>query len=139
MKNLLRFTLTFAGACAVLPAVGLFAQAPSPSVSATPSVSVPAGPTSSATAGGAQAGQGRGQRLRESLATLTPEERQELKTAHEKALADPAVKTAEAQRASDPQAFRRTVFEAMLRADPNVGPILKKMRAANAPGSGLRM
>ena len=130
MKNLLRSTLTFAGACAVLPVAGLFAQAPAAAPSTTPSVSVPATPGGSAAAGGAQAGQGRGGRLREELATLTPAERQELKAAHEKALADPAVKAAEAQRASDPRAFRRVMIEAMLRADPNVGPILKKMREA---------
>ena len=132
MKNFLRFTLTFAGACALLPAAGLFAQAPSAAPSATPSVSVPAASTGTAPAGDAQAAQGRGARMREALATLTPEERQEFKTAREKALADPAVKAAEAQRASDPQAFRRVMIEAMLRADPNVGPILKKMRGASA-------
>ena len=121
--------LTFAGACAVLPAAGLLAQAPAAAPSATPSVSVPAAPVGSVAAGGAQAGQGR-ERLREGLAALTPGERQELKTAREKALADPAVKAAEAQRASDPRAFRRVMIEAMLRADPNVGPILKKMREA---------
>ena len=129
MKNFLCSTLTFAGACAVLPAAGLFAQAPAAAPSATPSVSVPAAPVGTAAGGGVQAGQGRG-RLRESLAALTPGERQELKAAHEKAMADPAVKAAEAQRASDPQAFRRVMVEAMLRADPNVGPILKKMREA---------
>ena len=128
MNTLLRFTFSFAGACALWPAAGLFAQTPSPAASATPSVSVPAGPVG--TAGGAQAGQGRGERLREGLAALTPAERQELKAAREKALADPAVQAAEAQRASDPQAFRRIMVEAMLRADPNVGPILRKMREA---------
>ena len=133
MKTLLRFTLSLAAACAVLPVTGLFAQAPAASPSATPSVSVPAGPgsNSTATAGGAQAGQGR-ERLRAAIAALTPQEREQFKTAREKALTDPAVKAAEPQRASDPQAFRKVMVEAMLRADPSIAPILAKMRDAGS-------
>ena len=131
MNNRLRSTLILTGVCSALPVAGLLAQAPAAAPSVTPSVSVPAAaPTGPSVAGNAPAGQGH-ERMREALAVLTPQERQELKAAREKALTDPAVKAAEPQRASDPRAFRRVLVEAMLRADPNVAGILKRMRGAN--------
>ncbi len=133
MNHRLRSTLILTGVCFALPVTELLAQAPAAAPSVTPSVSVPAAaPIGPSVAGNTPAGQGR-ERMREALAALTPQERQELKAAREKALSDSAVKAAEPQRASDPRAFRRAMVEAMLRADPNVAGILKKMREANRP------
>ena len=132
MNHRLRSTLILTGICSAFCVPGLLAQAPVAAPSVTPSVSVPAAaPTGPGSTGNAP-GQGH-ERMREALAALTPQERQELKAAREKALTDPAVKAAEPQRASDPRVFRRVMVEAMLRADPNVAGILKKMRGAERP------
>ncbi|MBV9128129.1 MAG: hypothetical protein JO117_08600 [Verrucomicrobia bacterium] len=90
--------------------------------SPSPAPGVPPSPQT-----GADAGNGERQRL---LAQLTPEERQKLKAAHDAALRDPAVQALEGERTSNRPAFQRAVREAMLRADPSVGPILEKMRGA---------
>lgn len=97
-------------ALALLPVAGLRAQSPSP----TPSVSTPAEPHKG--------------RRKEMLQSLTPEEREKLKTARQAALEDPAVKAAEATRATDKRGYRQAVRAAMLRKDPSVGEILAKMK-----------
>ena len=119
MKTPIRYQFALLTACTVLPAAGLFAQSPSPATSATPSVSMPAG-TEEHEGGAMQA-----------ITKLTPEERQKLKAAHQAALQDPAVKTAEAGRDTDKagkKAYREAVRAAMLKADPSVKPILEKLR-----------
>ena len=117
MKRSTRFSLFLAGVIAVLPVTGLFAQDPA----ATPSVSTPApGP-------GADAGQGGvKEHHKAALASLTRDERKELKAAHAKAKADPAVQAVDK---SDKRAYHRAMREAMIKADPNVQPILEKMHA----------
>ena len=127
MKKSVRYQIALLAACAGLPAAGLFAQAPaaSPSPAVTPSVSVPAGPATDATAGMREKGR---RAMQERLSALTPEEREKLKAAHRKAMEDPALKTAEANRATDKRGYREAMRAAMLRADPTVGPILEKMR-----------
>ncbi len=62
------------------------------------------------------------------MEVLTPEERQTLRAAHKTAMQDPSVKAAEATRATDKKGYRQAMRAAMLKADPNVGPILEKMR-----------
>ena len=66
--------------------------------------------------------------MRARLAALTPEERQKLIAARRKAKQDPAVKAAEATRETDRKGYHKAMKEAMLRADPSVGPILEKLR-----------
>ncbi len=125
MKRSTRFSLLFAGLCAVLPLTGLYAQDAAAPAS-TPSVAVPAGPTAET-----QAGQGAGKgKMKAAMATLTPDERKELMAARHKAMQDPAVQQAKANRATDKKGFHRAMTEAMLKADPNIKPILEKMHAA---------
>lgn len=126
MKTTLRHTLTILAAGTLLPAAGLLAQ--SPAAAATPSVSVPAADPAAPAAHGQ-----RGEKARERLAVLTPEERQKLKAARRKAKDDPAVKAAEATRDTDRKGYHKAMKEAVLRADPAVGPILEKLRE-NRPG-----
>jgi hypothetical protein len=115
----------------ILP-VAVRAQSASPEPSATPSVSAPASTDTAAAGQGEHAAKHAGK-----MAALTPEERAELKAAHEKALQDPAVKAAEPQKSTDHRAYEKAVHEAMIRADPGVRAILQKMHprgnhAANA-------
>ena len=125
MKHSIRHKIALLTACAALPAAGLFAQSPSPAT--TPSVSVPA--ASPATTTDTTAATGRhGGGMRDKLASLTPEEREKLKAARMKAKDDPAVKAAEATKDTDRKGFRKTMAEAMVRADPSVAPILEKLR-----------
>ncbi len=78
-------------------------------------------------------------RREQRLAVLTPEERQQLKAAHRAAMQDPAVQAAKAQRDENRRAFRQTMRSAMLQADPTIGPVLDKLRAAaHAEGRGDR-
>ena len=97
MNYSIRHKIDLLTACAALPAAGLFAQAPA--TEATPSVSVPAATAATpdtTPAAGKHQGERKGR-----LAELTPEERQKLKAARQKAMQDPAVKTAEATRETD--------------------------------------
>ncbi len=123
MNRPIRYQFALLTACAVLPATGLFAQAPAPD--ATPSVSTPAAPASP----DATPAEGKHHGHHGRHANLTPEERQKLKAAHDKALQDPAVKSAEANRETDRKGYRKAVHDAMLRADPSIQPILNKTRA----------
>ncbi len=130
MITSIRSKIVLFAACAALPATGLFAQAPA--TTSTPSVSVPAADTTT-TPTTAAPGKHEGN-MRERLASLTPEERQKLKAAREKAKEDPAVKAAEPTRETDRKGFRKTMVAAMLRADPSVGPILEKLREEGKHG-----
>ena len=62
------------------------------------------------------------------LATLTTEEKMKLRAAHKAAMKDPTVQAAKAEKSTDKRAFRKAVREAMLKADPSVGPILEKLK-----------
>lgn len=130
MKNTLRHAFLLFAVGSVLPAAGVFAQ--SPAAAATPSVSVPAAETSTTDTTTAAPGK-RGGKMRERLATLTPEERQKLMAARRKAKEDPALKAAEATRETDRKGYHKAMKEAVLRADPSVAPILEKLRE-NRPG-----
>jgi Spy/CpxP family protein refolding chaperone len=106
---------------AALPLCGALAQSADPTP--TPSVS---GPGNAVTPGYKAHGGHRGE-WKAKMAALTPEERQELKAAREKALQDPAVKAAEANRATDHRAYNEALHAAMLRADPGVATIFAKL------------
>lgn len=136
MKNSLRTSLLLTGiCCAMLPAASLFAQtaAPAAAPSATPSVSVSAAPAAPAAANAGEGKHGMG-KMKEAMASLTPEERQQLLAARRKAQADPAVQAA----AGDKKAHRRAMQEAMIKADPGVKAILEKMRENNPRRKDLK-
>ena len=61
-------------------------------------------------------------------ASLNEEERAKLKAAHQKAMADPAVRAAHDRLKQARREFREIMRPAMLKADPSVQPILEKMR-----------
>ena len=125
MKISLRLPFALLTVCAALPASGLWAQAPAaaPATTATPSVSAPA-----KVAGSEDAGDNEGRMRARAMTDLTPEEQGKLRAARKAAMQDPAVKAAEATRATDKKGYRQAVKAAMLKADPSVGPILEKLR-----------
>jgi hypothetical protein len=61
-------------------------------------------------------------------ASLTEEERSRLKAAHQKAMADPAVRAARDRLRQARREFRELLRPALLKADPSIQPILEKMR-----------
>jgi uncharacterized protein YbaA (DUF1428 family) len=63
----------------------------------------------------------------EHLANLSPDERQKLEAAHQKAMQDPAVQSAHEKMRQAHKEFRDALHAAMLKADPTVQPILDKM------------
>jgi hypothetical protein len=63
------------------------------------------------------------------LANLSPEERTQLRAAHHKAMADPAVQAAKDRKRQSARDFRELKKAAMLRADPSLQPILDKLPA----------
>jgi hypothetical protein len=65
-------------------------------------------------------------------AILNEEERAKLKAAHQKAMADPAVRAARDRFRQARREFRELMRSALLKADPSVQPILEKMRAEGA-------
>ena len=125
MKTSLRLPLAVFTVCAALPVGGLLAQAPA--TAATPSVSAPA---KSAAAPAEADDENEGKKMRRAYETLTPDEQRQLRAARKTAMQDPSVKAAEATRATDRKGYRKAMREAMLKADPNIGPVLEKMRDA---------
>ena len=126
MKTSLRFPFALLTLCATLPAASLRAQAPA--AAATPSVSAPAKSTA-AVADDTEENEGK-LRVR-AMSVLTPEEQGKLRAARKAAMQDPAVKAAEATRATDKKSYRAALKTAMLKTDPSVGPILEKLREAH--------
>jgi hypothetical protein len=61
-------------------------------------------------------------------ASLSEEERAKLKAAHQKAMADPAVRAARDRLRQARREFRDVLRPALLKADPTLQPILEKMR-----------
>jgi hypothetical protein len=66
-------------------------------------------------------------RWEQRLANLSPEERQKLQAAREKAMQDPAVQAAHDKMRQAHKEFRDAMSAAMLKADPSVQPILNKI------------
>jgi uncharacterized protein YhaN len=66
-------------------------------------------------------------------ANLSEEERSKLKAAHQKAIADPAVRAARDKLRQARREFRDVLRPALLNADPSLQPILEKMRG-DRPG-----
>jgi hypothetical protein len=61
-------------------------------------------------------------------ANLSEEERARLKAAHQKAMADPAVRAAREKLRQARREFREVMRPALLKADPSLQPILEKIR-----------
>ena len=76
---------------------------------------------------------GRG-RWEKRLANLSPEERQKLQAAHQKAMQDPAVQAAHDKMREVHKEFRDAMNAAMLKADPSIQPILNKIPARKRGG-----
>lgn len=79
-------------------------------------------------------GGGRGRRWEQRLANLSPEERQKLQAARQKAMQDPAVQAAHDKMREAHKEFRDAMRGAMLKADPSVQPILDKIPAGKHRG-----
>ncbi len=67
------------------------------------------------------------------FANLSPEERQKLEAAHQKAMQDPAVQAAHEKMRQARRDFEDTMHAAMLKADPSIQPILDKMPKHEKP------
>jgi len=63
----------------------------------------------------------------ERFANLTPDERQKLEAAHQKAMQDPTVQSAHEKVRQAHKELRDAMHAAMLKADPTIQPILDKM------------
>ena len=61
-------------------------------------------------------------------ASLNEDERSRLKAAHQKAMADPAVRAARDRLRQARREFRDVMRPALLKADPSIQPLLEKMR-----------
>jgi hypothetical protein len=74
-----------------------------------------------------QPARGRRGRFTERLSNLSPQERQQLQAAQDKALNDPAVQAARQKMERARREFRDAMRTAILKADPSVQPILDKV------------
>src|SRR3954451_19890525 len=70
---------------------------------------------------------GRGAHWRQRLANLSSGEREQLKTAHSKAIQDPEVRAAQARLRQAQRDYRERMRAAMLKADPAIAPVLDKV------------
>jgi hypothetical protein len=67
------------------------------------------------------------------LANLSPEERQKVEAAHQKAMQDPAVQAAHEKMRQARRDFEDSMHAAMLKADPSIQPILDKVPKREKP------
>ena len=65
---------------------------------------------------------------------LSPEEQQILRAAREKALSEPAVQAARAKRDQALREFRAALLTGLLKSDPTIGPVIRKMQAGAQRG-----
>jgi membrane glycosyltransferase len=68
-----------------------------------------------------------GGRWQQRLANLSPEEREKLKAARQKAMQDPSVQAAEEKMKEARTEFVTAMRAAMLKADPSIQPVLNKI------------
>jgi len=78
---------------------------------------------------------GNGRRWEQRLANLSPDERQKLQAARQKAMQDPGVQSAKEKMRQAHHEFQDAMHAAMLKADPSIQPILNKIPAGNRRGS----
>jgi Heavy-metal resistance len=74
-----------------------------------------------------QPGKGWRHNHEERFANLSPEERQKVEAAHQKAMQDPAVQAAHEKMRQAHRELYDAMHAAMLKADPSIQPILDKM------------
>jgi Spy/CpxP family protein refolding chaperone len=74
---------------------------------------------------------GVGPRGRQKLASLSPAEREQLRSAHAKAMQDPAVIAAEVKMRQARREYREAMRAALLKADPAIQPVLIKIPQAH--------
>jgi hypothetical protein len=74
-------------------------------------------------------------RWEQRLANLSPEERQKLQAARQKAMQDPAVQATHEKMRQAHKEFRDAMHAAMLKADPSIQPILDKIPAEKRRGT----
>lgn len=79
---------------------------------------------------------GRGGRWQQRLANLTPEEREKLKAARQKAMQDPSVQAAHEKMRQARQEFMTSMRAAMVKADPTIQPVLDKIPQGGRGGHG---
>ena len=79
---------------------------------------------------------GRGGRWQQRLANLTPQEREKLKAARQKAMQDPSVQAAHEKMRQAHKEFVGAMRGAMVKADPSVQPILEKIPKGGRGGDG---
>ena len=72
----------------------------------------------------------------ERFANLSPDEREKMKAAHQKAMQDPAVQAAHAKMRQAHKEFREAMHAAMLKADPSIRPVIDKMKAGEKDEHG---
>ena len=70
---------------------------------------------------------GRGGHWQQRLANLSPEEREKLKAARQKAMQDPSVQAAHEKMRQARKEFITAMRGAMLKADPTIQPVLDKI------------
>jgi Spy/CpxP family protein refolding chaperone len=78
----------------------------------------------------------RGKRWEQRLAGLSPEERQKIQAARQKAMQDPAVQASREKMRQAHKEFRDAMHAAMLKADPSIQPVLDKIPKRNS-GAGF--
>ncbi|PYK32386.1 MAG: hypothetical protein DME57_00140 [Verrucomicrobia bacterium] len=78
----------------------------------------------------------RGKRWEQRLANLSPEERQKLQAARQKAMQDPGVQASREKMRQAHKEFRDAMHSAMLKADPSIQPVLDKIPKRNG-GAGF--
>ena len=78
-------------------------------------------------------GPGRGGRWQQRLANLSPDEREKLKAARQKAMQDPSVQAAHEKMRQARKEFITSMRAAMVKADPGIQPVLDKIPR---PGRG---
>ena len=72
-------------------------------------------------------GGGRRGHWQQRLANLSPEEREKLRAARQKAMQDPSVQAAHEKMRQARKDFMATMHSAMLKADPTIQPVLDKI------------
>jgi Spy/CpxP family protein refolding chaperone len=70
---------------------------------------------------------GRRAHWQQKLTNLTPQERDQLRAAHQKAMQDPAVRSAQMKMRQAHREYRDAMRASMLKADPTIQPVLNKI------------
>jgi hypothetical protein len=147
IRKSLRFALIFNGlALAAWTALGAPAQVPAQEAPVNPAMQprpFPGGPNRFNGGGrwlGPNAMRGanpmQNPRRAAIMQSLSPEDRQRLVAARMAAMNDPQVRAAFATRQTDPQRFRLTMRDAMIKADPSLAPTFQKMQQAAQQARG---